>query len=56
MTKKRWLILAVAAAVVSLIGLAAYFGGVRRVNPGAFFFPAVIALWAHTKYRTFGKK
>ena len=56
MTKKFWLVLAIAAAVISLLGLAAYFGGIRRVNPGAFFFPTVVALWAYLKYHTFGKK
>ena len=51
MSKKTYLIITIVAAVVALIGLVSYIGGMRPVNIGVFVFPLLIALFAFYKYK-----
>ena len=51
MNKKAYIMFAIVATVVAIIGLLSFVWGIRPVNIGAFVFPAVIALWAFGKYR-----
>lgn len=46
MNRKVCKAVAIVAVLTAVIGLIAYLGDVRKVNIGAFVFPAAIAAWA----------
>ena len=51
MQKKIYRNIAVLFAAITLLGLLAYFGGIRPVNIGVFVFPALIAGAAFYMYK-----
>lgn len=48
MNRNIYKVLAIVLAIVAVIGLVSFFGGIRAVNAGAFICPAALAIvfWA----------
>ena len=51
MTRTAYKVLAIIFAVIAVIGLISFIGGVRAVNIGAFVFPLILAIVSFVLYR-----
>lgn len=51
MSKKTYKILTMVFAIIALIGLVSFLGGVRAVNIGAFVFPLALAILSFILYK-----